>query len=456
MANGIDRRYTGIPIIPQVVEEKTSMWDAIVPLAQMAKEEKVRQDALNLKWTEIRHKNEEASDLKQHRADDLAQRKVYQKGQLDIAQERNQIAKMEFEKKKSDEREAEEFAVAGSAKDYKDQVRLLRELADSTGKTSYNARADLIEQDGIAKEAMSEFKNNLSQEDNPYKIQEYLRREGENLIKHYGQGAFNILQKRADSLISTYDVTEANVRNSDIYKGLREEIHVKMGQPGMFNKDPDGNRYTIDDYREALASAALDTEQQMQEGLIQEGIMPTDDDAMDKIWDNEEAREAYFANPLDDVNKIMEKYELIEKEEVDEDDEPKEDETDVQAVGYSDVYDKIKALDDNSIITIQTPDGKTQEIRAKEYQALPGLVSDKKQREGMKIVAIQGGTAFTENQMKRSAMKFMGDDTPVYKIGTNQPVMVEGMKGNKLIVGGEEYTFEEYSEKFTNVPYTKY
>ncbi|MAC50920.1 MAG: hypothetical protein CME31_00080, partial [Gimesia sp.] len=59
-------------------------------------------------------------------------------------------------------------------------------------------------------------------------------------------------------------------------------------------------------------------------------------------------------------------------------------------------------------------------------------------------------------QMKRSAMKFMGDDTPVYKIGTNQPVMVEGMKGNKLIVGGEEYTFEEYSEKFTNVPYTKY
>lgn len=327
MANGIDRRYTGIPIIPQVVEEKTSMWDAIVPLAQMAKEEKARQDALNLKWTEIRHKNEEASDLKQHRADDLAQRKVYQKGQIDIAQERNQIARMEFEKKKSDEREAEEFAVAGSAKDYKDQVRLLRELADSTGKTSYNARADLIEQDGIAKEAMSEFKNNLSQEDNPYKIQEYLRREGENLIKHYGQGAFNMLQKRADSLMSKYDVTEANVRNSDIYKGLREEIHVKMGQPGMFNKDPDGKKYTIDDYREALASAALDTEQQMQEGLTQAGIMPTDDDAMDKIWDNEEAREAYFANPLDDVNKIMEKYELIEKEEVDEDDEPKEDES---------------------------------------------------------------------------------------------------------------------------------
>ena len=35
MANGIDRRYTGIPMIPQVVEEETSIWDTIAPLAQM-------------------------------------------------------------------------------------------------------------------------------------------------------------------------------------------------------------------------------------------------------------------------------------------------------------------------------------------------------------------------------------------------------------------------------------
>ena len=345
MANGIDRRYTGIPIIPQVVEDKTSMWDAIVPLAQMAKEEKARQEALNLKWTEIRQKNEEASDLKQHRSDDLAQRKVYQQGQIDIAQERNQIARMEFEKKKSDEREAEDFAVAGSAKDYKDQVRLLRELADSTGKTSYNARADLIEQDGIAKESMSEFKNNLSQEDNPYKIEEYLRREGENVIKHYGKSAFDALQGRADSLMGKYDMTDANVRNSDIYKGLRDQLHIEMGQPGMFNKKPDGKKYTIDDYKEALAGAALETEQMMQEGLTQRGIMPTDDDAMDKIWDNEEAREAYFANPLDDVNKIMEKYELIEKEEVDEEEVEKDEDAD-RRTNITTVKGEISELED--------------------------------------------------------------------------------------------------------------
>ena len=353
MANGIDRRYTGIPMIPQVVEEKTSMWDAIVPLAQMAKEEKARQDALKLKWEGIRQIDEEAADLKQYRSDDLAQKKVYQKGQIDAADERNSIARMEFEKKQSDEREAEAFTVAGSAKDYKDQVRLLRELANSTGKTSYNARADLIETDGIAKESMSEFKNNLSQEDNPYKIQEYLRREGDNLIKHYGEPAFNILQKRSDYLMSTYDTTEANVRNSDIYKGLRDQIHIEMGQPGMFNKHPKtGDKYTIDDYKEAISGAALETEQIMQEGLTQKGIMPTDDDAMDKIWDNEEAREAYFANPLDDVNKIMEKYELVEKEEVDEDDE--EDADAITTVGkeVSVLEEKLETLKTSGFTTL--------------------------------------------------------------------------------------------------------
>ena len=58
MANGIDRRYTGIPIIPQVVEEETSIWDTIAPLAQMARQEKARQEALKLKWEGIRQKDE--------------------------------------------------------------------------------------------------------------------------------------------------------------------------------------------------------------------------------------------------------------------------------------------------------------------------------------------------------------------------------------------------------------
>ena len=383
MANGIDRRYTGIPIIPQVVEEKTSIWDAIVPLAQMAKEEKARQEALELKWEGIRQVDEEAADLKQYRSDDLAQKKVYQKGQIDIAKERNSIARMEFEKKQSDEREAEDFAVAGSAKDYKDQVRLLRELANSTGKTSYNARADLIETDGIAKESMSEFKNNLSQEDNPYKIEEYLRREGDNVIKYYGEPAFNILQKRADRLMSTYDTTEANVRNSDIYKGLRDQIHVEMGQPGMFNKDSKtGAKYTIDDYKEAISGAALETEQIMQEGLTQKGIMPIDDDAMDKIWDNKEAREAYFANPLDDVNKIMEKYELVEKEEeVDEDDEePKKD------PAISELKSKITAYEEAGLTDLKGYAETKKELKLKESKLNRQAINDK-----IKELAMQTG-----------------------------------------------------------------
>ena len=103
MANGIDRRYTGIPIIPQVVEEKTSMWDAIVPLAQMAKEEKARQDALKLKWEGIRQIDEEAADLKQYRADDLAQKKVYQQGQIEVAKGANQIKRDAVTKAKAEE-----------------------------------------------------------------------------------------------------------------------------------------------------------------------------------------------------------------------------------------------------------------------------------------------------------------------------------------------------------------
>jgi len=108
MANGIDRRYTGIPMIPQVVKEKTSMWDAIVPLAQMAREEKARQDALELKWEGIRQIDEEAADLKQYRSDDLAQKKAYQDGQIKVAQDANQIKRDTVAKAKSEEEYAKE------------------------------------------------------------------------------------------------------------------------------------------------------------------------------------------------------------------------------------------------------------------------------------------------------------------------------------------------------------
>ena len=67
MANGIDRRYTGIPIIPQVVEEKTSMWDALVPLARMAKQEKLLAEKKALDWEKIRIEKESNADMATYR-----------------------------------------------------------------------------------------------------------------------------------------------------------------------------------------------------------------------------------------------------------------------------------------------------------------------------------------------------------------------------------------------------
>ena len=42
MANGIDPQYTGIGRVPIIQEETTSIWDAIVPLAQMVKADTAR------------------------------------------------------------------------------------------------------------------------------------------------------------------------------------------------------------------------------------------------------------------------------------------------------------------------------------------------------------------------------------------------------------------------------
>ena len=135
MANGIDRRYTGIPIIPQVVEEKTSMWDAIVPLAQMAKAEKARQDALELKWEEIRQVDEEAANLKQYRADDLAQKKVYQQGQIDVAKDSNQIkrdavAKAKAEEEYTKEKKAIDYMQSHDVATAAAKAKKYRDLAD--------------------------------------------------------------------------------------------------------------------------------------------------------------------------------------------------------------------------------------------------------------------------------------------------------------------------------------
>ena len=78
MANGIDSRFTNVLPTPTMVEEKTSAWDAIVPLAQMAMQQKAKQDSLNLEYRKIgiedkklEQQAQTASDLKQYRSDSL-------------------------------------------------------------------------------------------------------------------------------------------------------------------------------------------------------------------------------------------------------------------------------------------------------------------------------------------------------------------------------------------------
>ena len=123
MANGIDRRYTGIPMIPQVVEEETSIWDTIAPLAQMARQEKARQEALKLKWEGIRQKDEQAADLKQYRSDELSQRKAFQQEQNRLAQDRISVDREQMEYVKAEESEREEYSVINQIGDGKQNLK---------------------------------------------------------------------------------------------------------------------------------------------------------------------------------------------------------------------------------------------------------------------------------------------------------------------------------------------
>ena len=318
MANGIDSQYTGIGRVPIVQEDTTSAWDAIVPLVQMAKADKARQEKLKLDYAALQQKRDADDDLNQYRQDSLDQQSTYQKGQLGIAQERNQIAKMEFEKKRSDENEAEDLRVAQSMTNWQDRVSEFKRMGEKYGKDSYIRMADQIEKDGATKDGMLTFKNNMYTEDNPYKIDEYLRREGEDLQKHY-RGAFEYLNKRSTDLKKQYSTSDAAVQNSTEYKGYVDQIKTEMGEPGAFRKNPQtGEQYAMEDYNAALAQARMNSAHAIQAPLLQAGIMPTDDADMDKIWENPEAREAYFANPLDDTKSIMKKFGMIEDKEGDE------------------------------------------------------------------------------------------------------------------------------------------
>tara|TARA_R110002153_G_scaffold10553_3_gene41713 strand:- start:5545 stop:6765 length:1221 start_codon:yes stop_codon:yes gene_type:complete len=316
MANGIDRRYTGIPIIPQVVEEETSIWDTIAPLAQMARQEKARQEALKLKWEGIRQKDEQAADLKQYRSDELSQRKAFQQEQNRLAQDRISVDREQMEYVKAEESEREEYSVINQIGDWKTKSEKLRELSTSTNKKSYDLMADEIEKNGIAKEAISPIYMNLTSEDNPYKIREYLLRDGLELDKHF-KGASDKLRRRADDLDLKYSVKEASVLKSKEYQGLLVE-HENLYGPQY---KPKVSMDTWNAEHQKIKARAADL---IQSPITAQGIMPISEDDMAAIWSNPEARDYWLMNPADDLSDIKKRYKMVE-EEGEADEEPKKD-----------------------------------------------------------------------------------------------------------------------------------
>tara|TARA_R110000751_G_scaffold99311_6_gene192783 strand:- start:627 stop:1847 length:1221 start_codon:yes stop_codon:yes gene_type:complete len=316
MANGIDRRYTGIPMIPQVVEEETSIWDTIAPLAQMARQEKARQEALKLKWEGIRQKDEQAADLKQYRSDELSQRKAFQQEQNRLAQDRISVDREQMEYVKAEESEREEYSVINQIGDWKTKSEKLRELSTSTNKKSYDLMADEIEKNGIAKEAISPIYMNLTSEDNPYKIREYLLRDGLELDKHF-KGASDKLRRRADDLDLKYSVKEASVLKSKEYQGLLVE-HENLYGPQY---KPKVSMDTWNAEHQKIKARAADL---IQSPITAQGIMPISEDDMAAIWSNPEARDYWLMNPADDLSDIKKRYKMVE-EEGEADEEPKKD-----------------------------------------------------------------------------------------------------------------------------------
>ena len=314
MANGIDRRYTGIPIIPQVVEDKTSMWDAIVPLAQMAKAEKARQDALELKWEGIRQIDEEAADLKQYRADDLAQKKVYQQGQIEVAKGANQIKRDAVTKAKAEE----EYAKEKQAIDYTPhhdvntataKAKKYRELADKyPGNEQLRTLADTMENNAIEKESVTKMKKNMYGENNPWKIEDFTNSpEYDQVIRHF-PGADVFLRGRIKELKEDYAVDTEAVLKHPAYDTRQTIITNRMkNTDGTFKKDEDGKPYTAHDFGMAIEQAKAVTSAEMQTRLTAQGLYPPTQDVLDEIWANPEAKALWLESPLDDPNVIWER-----------------------------------------------------------------------------------------------------------------------------------------------------
>ena len=391
MANGIDSTYTGIGRVPYVVEQPDTNFTDLL---------------------EFLSDNKDKEDAKDFQREQFEADKEYKQGQLSVAQERNQIAKMEFEKKGRDENEVEDLRVAQSMTNWQDRVTEYKKLGEKYGKDSYLRMAEQMEKDGIAKDEMSTFKNNMYNEDNPYKIDEYLRRDGESLQKYY-PGAFEYLNKRSTDLKKQYSTSDAAVQNSQEYAGYLNQIKSEMGEPGMFNTNKaTGEQYTMEEYNAALAQARMNSAQAIQAPLTQAGIMPTDDANMDKIWENTEAREAYFANPLDNVQSIMEQYNLVEEKGDDDDDGGGGDDPPPNKI--EELEAAIKAYEGAGLTNMSAYKEKKEELKS--LKKIADKTSDEKKLDD-KIAEISKATGEDPEKIREELFNQIGTSSGYYSPG---------------------------------------
>tara|TARA_R110000824_G_scaffold324979_2_gene511883 strand:+ start:386 stop:1693 length:1308 start_codon:yes stop_codon:yes gene_type:complete len=314
MANGIDRRYTGIPMIPQVVEEKTSMWDAIVPLAQMAKAEKARQDALELKWEGIRQVDEEAADLKQYRSDDLAQKKVYQDGQIGVAEEANKIKRAAVAKAKAEEEYAKEkqgidWMPSHDVTTATAKAEKYLELADAyPGNEQLRTLAETMVNNAVEKKSLTKMKKNMYGENNPWKIKDLMNNPEYDQMTRHWPGADEFLQRKVTRLEKEYAIEDAAVLKHPAYESRLATVTTNMKNPdGTFKKDEAGNPYTAHTFGMAIEQAKAVTATEMQTRLTAQGLYPPTQDVLDEIWANPVAKDLWLESPLDDPNVIWEK-----------------------------------------------------------------------------------------------------------------------------------------------------
>lgn len=231
MANGIDSRFTNVLPTPTMVEEKTSAWDAIVPLAQMAMQQKAKQDSLNLEYRKIgiedkklEQQAQTASDLKQYRSDSLdAQEKANRElnevrsRQADTAatQAATAAAKQKSDAKYQVMTNFTNMIASMSPEDRYKEILLNPEYMEYTGKDRKQVMQQMNDREDYKDTVM--LANSVQASNNPLKIETMMRQLNDGDINS-NSNAVETYQKLSTQLI------KAKKYQKDLYEVDTKEI----------------------------------------------------------------------------------------------------------------------------------------------------------------------------------------------------------------------------------------